>query len=104
MEVIWNALEALTVDGCIFAGDTKMHAEEVIPQQYREEWDYAWEVDGADVALSGTWCQEWMETTHPLVQSWRFDRILFLSKFFTVLLKTHPLRMLLPLVTSSRKP
>ena len=81
MEVIWNALEALTVDGCIFAGDTNMHAEEVIPQQYREEWDDAWEVDGADVALSGTWCQEWMETTHPLVQSWRFDRILFLSKF-----------------------
>ena len=77
MNEIWNALEALTVDGCIFAGDTNMHAEETIPQQYQENWEDAWEVDGADAAASGTWCQDWMETTHPLVQSWRFDRIFF---------------------------
>ena len=30
MEVIWGALEALTVDGCVFAGDTNMHADEGI--------------------------------------------------------------------------
>ena len=82
MEVIWNALEALTVDGCIFAGDTNMHAEERIPHQYQENWEDAWELDGADAASSGTWCQDWMETTHPLVQSWRFDRIFFFGKLF----------------------
>ena len=82
MEVIWNALEALTVDGCIFAGDTNMHAEETIPRQYQENWEDAWELDGADAASSGTWCQEWMETTHPLVESWRFDRIFFFGKLF----------------------
>ena len=59
-----------------------MHAEEKIPQQYQENWEDAWEVDGADAAASGTWCQEWMETTHPLVQSWRFDRIFFFVKLF----------------------
>ena len=82
-DVTWSAIEALTIDGCIFAGDTNMHAEEVIPQQYREQWDDAWEVDGANATLSGTWCQDWMETTHPLVQSWRFDQF-FLPSYFTV--------------------
>ena len=82
MDAIWSALEALTVDGCIFAGDTNMHAEEGIPQQYREQWDDAWEVDGADATLSGTWCQDWMDTTHPLVPSWRFDRVFYLAKLF----------------------
>ena len=82
MEVIWVALEALTVDGCIFAGDTNMHADEGIPHQYKEQWDDAWEVDGADMTLSGTWCQEWMDTTHPLVESWRFARLLFQTKWF----------------------
>ena len=41
MEVIWGALEALTVDGCIFAGDTNMHADEDIPHQFQEQWDDA---------------------------------------------------------------
>ena len=82
MEVIWGALEALTADGCIFAGDTNMHADEGIPEQYKEEWDDAWEVDGADATLSGTWCQDWMDTTHPLVEAWRFDRPLFQAKLF----------------------
>ena len=82
MEVIWGALEALTVDGCIFAGDTNMHADEGIPEQYKEEWDDAWEVDGADATVSGTWCQDWMDTTHPLVEAWRFDRLLFQAKLF----------------------
>ena len=90
MEVIWNALEALTVDGCIFAGDTNMPAEERIPQQYQENWEDAWELDGADAASSGTWCQAWMETTHPLVQSWRFDRIFSLANYFTVMYRRQP--------------
>ena len=80
MEVIWGALEALTVDGCVFAGDTNMHADEGIPEQYKEEWYDAWEVDGADATLSGTWCQDWMDTTHPVVESWRFDRFLYQPK------------------------
>ena len=82
MEVVWNALEALTVDGCIFAGNTNMHTEEKIPHQFQENWEDAWELDGADAASAGTWCQDWMETTHPLVQSWRFDRIFFFGKLF----------------------
>ena len=80
MEVIWESLEALTVDGCIFAGDTNMHVGECISQQHRDQWDDAWEVDGADETLSGTWCQEWMETTHPTVASWRFDRLVFQTR------------------------
>ena len=75
-----SALEALTVDGCIFAGDTNMHVDECISQQQRDQWDDAWEVDGADETLSGTWCQEWMETTHPIVPSWRFDRLIFQTR------------------------
>ena len=39
MEVIWQSLEALTVDGCIFAGDTNMHVDECISQQHRDQWD-----------------------------------------------------------------
>ena len=80
MEVIWQSLEALTVDGCIFAGDTNMHVDECISQQHRDEWDDAWEVDGADETLCGTWCHEWMETTHPKVSSWRFDRLVFQTR------------------------
>ena len=82
LEVIWGALEALTVDGCIFAGDTNMHAEESIALTHQEHWDDAWEVDGADAALSGTWCQEWMDPTHASVETWRFDRLWFQAKVF----------------------
>ena len=82
LEVIWGALEALTVDGCIFAGDTNMHVDESMTLPHKEEWDDAWEVDGGDTALSGTWCQEWMDPKHPSVETWRFDRLLFQAKVF----------------------
>ena len=82
LEVIWGALEALTVDGCIFAGDTNMHAEESIALTHQEHWDDAWVVDGGDAALSGTWCQEWMDPTHPSVETWRFDRLCYQTKVF----------------------
>ena len=49
MEVVWNALEALPVGGCIFAGDTNTHASEKMPERYQERWQDAWEADGAEV-------------------------------------------------------
>ncbi|CAJ1420362.1 unnamed protein product [Effrenium voratum] len=82
MEVVWNALEALPVGGCIFAGDTNTHASEKMPERYQERWQDAWEADGAEVTLSGTWCHDWMDTSHPSVQAWRFDRCFFLSRAF----------------------
>ncbi|CAJ1442841.1 unnamed protein product, partial [Effrenium voratum] len=48
MEVVWNALEALPVGGCIFAGDTNTHASEKMPERYQERWQDAWEADGAE--------------------------------------------------------
>ena len=59
-----------------------MHAEESIALTHQEHWDDAWEVDGADAALSGTWRQVWMDPTHPSVETWRFDRVWFQAKVF----------------------
>ena len=81
MEVVWRALEALPVGG-IFAGDTNTHASEKMPERYQERWQDAWEADGAEVTLSGTWCHDWMDTSHLSVQAWRFDRCFLLSRAF----------------------
>ena len=59
-----------------------MHASEKMPGRYQERWQDAWEADGAEVTLSGTWCHDWMDTSHPSVQAWRFDRCFFLSRAF----------------------
>ncbi|CAJ1452102.1 unnamed protein product, partial [Effrenium voratum] len=48
MDVVWNALEALPVGGCIFAGDTNTHASEKMPERYQERWQDAWEAEGAE--------------------------------------------------------
>ena len=77
---ILDTLQSLTVDGCIFAGDTNMYATEGLPENHRWKWDDAWEVDGAALDVSGTWCPDGMDPSSLQVQAWRFDRLFFLSR------------------------
>ena len=58
-----------------------MRSNEQLPSERCSKWDDAWEVSGKDGAVAGTWCPPQMETTHPRVQEWRFDRMFYLTQW-----------------------
>ena len=84
MQFVLATLESRCKDAAIFGGDCNMRREEVLPQGKDANWSDAWIVDGSLEGLCGTWCPESIDVEDDRVQSWRFDRILFLSHLGTL--------------------